>query len=1085
MYDRRNHAKRLLFGGLVLGNFAGLFLALVEVVFLVAWHGGARTAGAPQKVLLYDALVILLAGPLLGLVCGSLAAVVHLLAARLANQRQQEPIWKARFHLVLVMPVAAYVANQAFRGPWASRLPAAPLLAVATGLVLLALTYGASRLIVRHGERLAVGHSGKWMRCLAPPLVLALAVIFYLADVLVLPRLYPFFHWSLAALALFTAWLGIGATHLAFDRLRRQGFGQLARPFLAGMISCMALVLGLIGNRGVGRSNVYRTIVFERTAFGSKVLTITDRAKILPRPPELRPTPPPERGRAARQSRPHLRGADVVLITVDALRADRIGLFGYRRRVGGEPRSITPNIDRIFGKATRFPRAYCATPKTSYSVVSLLTGQPVYTLARLGEHRMWPTLPEVLRAQRYRTAGFYPLAIFTIDSSRFAQYRSGHLGFQYFKFEDEDLPAKRRTDQVIRFLDEHRLAKRREPLFVWAHYFDPHEPYRVRAGFHGFGSSAEARYDAEVAYVDAEIGRLLNAVKQRRSRVLIVLTADHGEEFGEHGGANHGTSVFDEQVRVPLLLAGPGLPDRTVDAPVSLTQVSSTVLRLLGGAVPASMSTLPDLTELLVRGAGGAGAMCEVGQHRMLALGHHKLIRDARRGYLALYDLRRDAGEQRPLDVDRDGPDRKRASELLGHLRAQQRRLEQTIRRTRRSLRWSALALALTAPDLERRRSAASALMRRAQRKGLNPEMMEAARKARGDVDPEVRHRAQIALAAHAGRTGGSVDVGVLQGLLSRPDLPDDMRLTAGLALAAARDHGALPPLEELLPRLTSTDSRIEVIRALGQLGGASPRSIEVLVAAAEDHEVAVAVLRAFRSLCRSPVAAPFVRDAVLPLFRLLARRPEHMGQRSEILATLACIGTERAMTLLGDWLPREREQSVRSVGLALLARLLARWGRTLPGLAWGLPGAGITGPAGACLAGRGCRLEAAPVTLTLEPGRDRVGRAATLWVVEEGISKAGPEVRIDGVILRRGRAVPVHVGQMGQIGHTGETGAPCEHQGPLPLRTWRFALPAGQLKSRVEVQLRDPTGGGTVVRLVALLPMTEEPSGTAPRGQP
>ena len=131
--------------------------------------------------------------------------------------------------------------------------------------------------------------------------------------------------------------------------------------------------------------------------------------------------------------------------------------------------------------------------------------------------------------------------------------------------------------------------------------------------------------------MDAEIGRLVNAIGQRRKRVLFVLTADHGEEFGEHGGANHGTSVFDEQVRVPLLFAGPGLPDRQVDLPVSLTQVPATILRLLGQRVPVSMDARADLTGLMTgipdHAAGDAsGAMSEVAHLRMYARGHHKLL---------------------------------------------------------------------------------------------------------------------------------------------------------------------------------------------------------------------------------------------------------------------------------------------------------------------------------------------------------------------------------------------------------------------------------------------------------------------------
>jgi len=1078
MYDRRNHAKRLLFGGILLGNFAAVFLALVEVSFLMVWDGGARTAGTPRSVLVYDALVILVVGPFAGLFFGATASAVHLIATRVAGQRRREPIWKARLHTILAIPVVSYLAVKAFQGPWASNLPASRLLAMTTGGLMLLSTYVASRVIVRHGERLAVGHSGAWMRRLAAPLLLGAAITLYVADQVVLPRLYLFFHWGLAGLTLLMAWLGVGALHSALDRSRRRFTGRLAKPLTVVLISSAVVMVSMVGHRAIGRSNLRRAIVFQRAGLGGKILVLSSRAGILPRARELRPIAPPDADPTVRRARPRLRGADVVLLSVDAMRADRLGLFGYRRRVAGKNRSITPNIDRIFGKGVRFSRAYCSTPRTSYSLVSLLTGQPVYTLAKLGEHRQWPTLAEVLGASfRYRTAGFYPLSVFTIDGPRFERYRSQHLGFGYFKFEDEDLSARRRTDQIIAFFDEHGHTKRSESVFAWAHYFDPHEPYRVRPGYGGFGRSAAARYDAEIAYVDAEIGRLVKAIRQRRERVLFLLTADHGEEFGEHGGANHGTSVFDEQVRVPLLLAGPGLPDRQVDLPVSLTQVPATILRLLGQRVPVSMDARADLTGLMVgipeQAAGDAsGALSEVTHLRMYTRGHHKLLQSTRHRYSVLYDLQGDPGEKIPIGVDVPGAAQKRARELLGHLQQRLSRLEAAVRRYHRLTRRGGFADGLATGDLEGRRRAAAGLMRRAARKGLDVSEVTVLRRASKDKDPEVRHRALIALAAHAGRSGLKLDVVALRRVLSRPDLPDDMRLTAALALAASGDPAALAPLVSLVPRLSDIDTRLEVIRAMGRLGGASSESVSIFTRALEDTESAVEVMRALRRLTRFPAAASLITEAVPALYRLLGRRPEHMGQRSEILATLACLSTRRSRTLLAEWLPIEPERAVRAVGLGLLARLPESAGDA-PGLIWAVGGPLTRGPAGACLPGRGCRLEAAPVTLVVQPAPTLRGRAASLWVLVDDKTRAAPLVQVDGVPLRPGQAVPIQVGEIGRVGRTGDLRDPCAGQGRLSRLAWRYSLATGRLGAGpVRIQLQDASGGGAVARAVALLPL-------------
>jgi hypothetical protein len=531
--------------------------------------------------------------------------------------------------------------------------------------------------------------------------------------------------------------------------------------------------------------------------------------------------------------------------------------------------------------------------------------------------------------------------------------------------------------------------------------------------------------------------------------------------------------------------------------PVSLTQVPATILRLLKQRVPVSMDARPALTGLMTgvfaHAAGdAAGALCEVTHLRMYARGHHKLLQSTRHGYSVLYDLRADPGERRPIGVDVPGAAQKRARELLGRMQRRLSRLEAAVRRYRQQTRRGGLIQALVSGDLEGRRRAAAGLMRRAARKGLTASEVTALRRAVGDKDIEVCHRARIGLAAHAGRLGLAFDVAALRQVLSRSDLPDDMRLTAGLALAATRDPGALAPLISLVPRLSDIDSRLEVIRALGRLGGASPESIAVLVRALEDTEMAVEVMRALRRLARFPAAASLVTEAVPALYRLLGRRPEHMGQRSEILATLACLATRRARTLLAEWLPREPERAVRAVGLGLLARPLTQVPARLrgaehdiSGLVWLVGGPGSQGPAGACLDRRGCRLEAAPVTMQVQPAPGLVGRAATLWVVVDDKTRAAPTVQVDGLPLGPGQAVPIQVGEIGWVGRKGEvrdpyTG-PCAGQGRLPRLVCRYVLPVGQLKAGpVRIQLQDGSGGGAVVRAVALLPLAN--AGTSPR---
>src|SRR6185437_5465032 len=164
--------------------------------------------------------------------------------------------------------------------------------------------------------------------------------------------------------------------------------------------------------------------------------------------------------------------------------------------------------------------------------------------------------------QRYgwRTAAFYPPAVFFIDEDRFPRFEESHLGFEYAKVEFAD-PVLR-EQQVGSYLDGAATDK---PLFLWVHFFEPHEPYVVHPEhvFTGGKSADVDAYDSEVATADDGIGRIVRRVEARRPGAIVLVTADHGEEFGEHGGRYHGTTVYEEQVRVPLVVAGPGIAPKT------------------------------------------------------------------------------------------------------------------------------------------------------------------------------------------------------------------------------------------------------------------------------------------------------------------------------------------------------------------------------------------------------------------------------------------------------------------------------------------------------------------------------------------
>ncbi len=189
--------------------------------------------------------------------------------------------------------------------------------------------------------------------------------------------------------------------------------------------------------------------------------------------------------------------AHVVLVTVDALRADRIG-----RVVQG--RSLTPNLDAMDRDTVIFDRAITQAPHSSYAISSLHTGEYLHETIPLGQRQPLPTLADTLRARGFNTVGLYTNGIFFTEGERLFAYRDSRYGFARASHVDHD--ARAQTDAAITELDD--AARRGGPTLLWVHYFDVHAPYW------GHGDSPEARYDDAVRRVDGEVARLLGHARR-------------------------------------------------------------------------------------------------------------------------------------------------------------------------------------------------------------------------------------------------------------------------------------------------------------------------------------------------------------------------------------------------------------------------------------------------------------------------------------------------------------------------------------------------------------------------------------------
>ncbi|HEX4462671.1 MAG TPA: sulfatase, partial [Polyangia bacterium] len=328
-------------------------------------------------------------------------------------------------------------------------------------------------------------------------------------------------------------------------------------------------------------------------------------------------------GDAWAQAAAPLGDAHVVIVTVDALRADRL-----------RPEHM-PLVAAATAHSLAFSRAYAAAPSTAASITALLTAHhPSHLDARP------PTLAHIARANGWLTAAFFPAGLFFDGGGPLLPYANDHFGFEWV--DTRTLPAEELTDAVLARVQQ--LVADGEPRsFLWVHYFDPHEPYEL----HGLPADAPpvARYDAEVAAVDGALARLINGLTNLARPTLLVITGDHGEEFGEHGGAYHGSSVYDEQLRVPLVVTVVGravLPAATIATPVSLVDVAPTLAALAG--LPPSAGDGRPLPPL---DTAPRDVVAAVHTRRMLLRWPWKLIHDLRRDVDELYDLQSDPREMR------------------------------------------------------------------------------------------------------------------------------------------------------------------------------------------------------------------------------------------------------------------------------------------------------------------------------------------------------------------------------------------------------------------------------------------------------
>jgi len=560
---------------------------------------------------------------------------------------------RSRPHRVMLgLLVATGVALAAF-GVGGGRHLSAPGVRLGFALGVAALAYA---LVVLSAARLS-GALSRTPRGVAAGAA-ALIVLLELLNRFALVRLYPAFHSALAVAALLLAPAVLLPLLLA-SRPPRRRYGARAGVVVGlglGLFGALGVLLARPAAQRLARFDNLRLILLESAPLGGEI--VTQSARLSPPEPLSESSQPLGVDESASgQAGLDFHGHDLLLVTIDALRADHVGAYGYARK-------LTPNIDALAARGTVFERAYCPTPHTSYSITSLLTGKYLRPLLLQGAGEDSDTWAGLLRTYGYRTAAFYPPAVFFIDQSRFASFEQRSLDFEYHWVEFAE--GEKRVAQVRDYLND---APRDKPLFLWVHLFGPHEPYEAHPELNlALGDRDIDRYDAEIAAADATVGQLLALMEARRPGAISIVSADHGEEFGDHGGRYHGSSVYEEQVRVPLVVVGPGVKAQRVPEVVQTIDLLPTVLSALAVPRPPRVRGR-DLGALLAakRPPGPGMAYAETDEQALYAEGSLRLLCARRLGACKLFDLDKDPGETRDASTDH--------LEALGRLREKQREL--------------------------------------------------------------------------------------------------------------------------------------------------------------------------------------------------------------------------------------------------------------------------------------------------------------------------------------------------------------------------------------------------------------------------
>ncbi|MCB9833883.1 MAG: sulfatase-like hydrolase/transferase [Planctomycetes bacterium] len=637
------------------GLATALLLAGVELLHVFDPADPAESGQRLLGILLVLFLLQAIAAAAQGLALG--VGLLGRLLARLSQARQRNAM-AGLPAVVLSFFFCAPRVVDLFSGPWIAQQAWRP-----AALVLILV--GGGFLAFRLASRLARAflERGRFPTGAVVTAAVAAPLLFLIDAHEALARKQTALH-DLLAFAALVATIIAGSR---FSRLPWRRFG--ATQLILGVVGVALVATGIVPGESVylrevllGRSRVVGRVLRELLPPPSDGRIKVDR-DFLAELDQGRPLP------AARidAALPGRDGFDLVLITIDTLRYDALGATGG-------PDERTPVMDDFIGASRFFPRAWTQFPSSRFALNTMMTGR-YPTASRLWElapgdapvsiEATETSLAEILAGNGFRceAATAFPADFYQREELQLTR------GFERFRNDDGE-PFSSSERVVARALECLGEADRdQQNLFLWVHLFDPHRPYRPRPGVDA-GAPARTRYRGEISHADSCLETLLARLDFERS--IVVLHSDHGEEFDDHGGSGHHSSLYEEQIRVPLAIRLPEIAAATIDRPVGLIDLRATLLEVLGIAdddrdqgrsFAAPLLGLDDLP------APPLTAFSQFREPRFvngdldaLVVDRLKIIHDRAAGLFELYDLDEDPREARNLAlVDAEALDRMRA----------------------------------------------------------------------------------------------------------------------------------------------------------------------------------------------------------------------------------------------------------------------------------------------------------------------------------------------------------------------------------------------------------------------------------------